>query len=403
MRYNLAIAGGGAKGFAHAGALKELEIQGHDFNRLVGTSAGAITAVLLAAGYNADEIQATFTEKGPDGQAILATFPDIPESFDDEIIARSVTAAMVRDMLPGFLGGETGQHINENVTTTLLKSSAYRAIFSFVELGGLYAGEVFLNWITEKLNADGRNLGGATLAQFNEQTGCDLTMVATDTLNATPVVMNHRTTPQVPVAWAVRMSMSIPLAYQEVIWQADWGQYNGSDITGHTIVDGGIVSTLPLELLLSHEPEVLDVMGGIPRPSSVIGLLLDIAMSVPGADQFPPKEVDGVGERIQASDYWARISTRITNLINTMTKSHDNIMVSTHPECVCRLPAQGYTAMEFDMSDERIQLLVDAGRAAMREHLEQRYQARPGVTNDERRVTSDGGRVTGDGSRGDGG
>ena len=50
---NLVFEGGGVKGIAYAGALKELEKKGllTSLQRVAGTSAGAITATLLAVGY----------------------------------------------------------------------------------------------------------------------------------------------------------------------------------------------------------------------------------------------------------------------------------------------------------------------------------------------------------------
>jgi predicted acylesterase/phospholipase RssA len=52
--FALIMKGGGAKGLAYVGALQVLEQYGYKFTWFVGTSAGAITAVLLAAGYTAD-------------------------------------------------------------------------------------------------------------------------------------------------------------------------------------------------------------------------------------------------------------------------------------------------------------------------------------------------------------
>ena len=48
--------GGGAKGYAHVGALKAAEQRDIRFIRIAGTSAGAIIATLAAAGYTADEL-----------------------------------------------------------------------------------------------------------------------------------------------------------------------------------------------------------------------------------------------------------------------------------------------------------------------------------------------------------
>jgi predicted acylesterase/phospholipase RssA len=376
MKYNLVFAGGGAKGIVHVGALKELELQGHEFNRLVGTSAGAITATLLAAGYSADEVQDAITEKLADNRIILASFMDIPDSFDDDVITRSLTTALANDLIPNFLPGSTSQHLTESTTATLLKNSTYRALFSLVELGGLYSGDRFLDWMREKLDADGHGLGDATMAQFHEQTGSDLTCVATDTVDGAPLNLNHRTAPDLPVIWAVRMSMGIPLVFQEVLWRAEWGTYRGRNIIGHSVVDGGLYSTLPLELLLSHEAAVLDVMGGVPSPSSVIGLYIDATLPVPGAENAPPQK-QSIEQRLKSDSPWSRIIWRVSDLVNTMTKSHDNLMMHTHPKTVCRLPAKDYDTLEFDMSDERLQLLVHAGQAAMHQYLAERASAKP--------------------------
>jgi len=54
--------GGSVKGLAYVGALKELEKYYH-FNWYIGTSAGAIAAVLLAAGYTADELEEVLSNK----------------------------------------------------------------------------------------------------------------------------------------------------------------------------------------------------------------------------------------------------------------------------------------------------------------------------------------------------
>jgi predicted acylesterase/phospholipase RssA len=53
--FALIMKGGGAKGLAYLGALQVLQ-EYYTFTWFVGTSAGAITAVLLGAGYSADEL-----------------------------------------------------------------------------------------------------------------------------------------------------------------------------------------------------------------------------------------------------------------------------------------------------------------------------------------------------------
>src|SRR6185437_9461415 len=57
----LVMKGGGIKGLAYVGALKELQ-KYYEFEWFVGTSAGAITAVLLAGGYTTEELEETLSK-----------------------------------------------------------------------------------------------------------------------------------------------------------------------------------------------------------------------------------------------------------------------------------------------------------------------------------------------------
>jgi NTE family protein len=63
MKYDLVFEGGGAKGIVFVGACEELCRRGHSFDLLLGTSAGAITATLLTAGYTPEELLEALTEK----------------------------------------------------------------------------------------------------------------------------------------------------------------------------------------------------------------------------------------------------------------------------------------------------------------------------------------------------
>ena len=51
------FSGGGIKGFALVGAFQVLEEKGYEFKRVAGTSAGAILASFIAAGYTRKEIR----------------------------------------------------------------------------------------------------------------------------------------------------------------------------------------------------------------------------------------------------------------------------------------------------------------------------------------------------------
>lgn len=75
-KYNAgyALSGGGARGFAHLGALKALEERKIKPDILAGTSAGALAGVLYADGYNPEEILDLFNHTNFK-QFIELTFP----------------------------------------------------------------------------------------------------------------------------------------------------------------------------------------------------------------------------------------------------------------------------------------------------------------------------------------
>ena len=78
MEYDLVFEGGGAKGMAFVGACEEFFSRGHTFGRLLGTSAGAITATLLAAGYTPAEMLDALAEKTDDGKSVFEGFMGPP-------------------------------------------------------------------------------------------------------------------------------------------------------------------------------------------------------------------------------------------------------------------------------------------------------------------------------------
>lgn len=253
-----------------------------------------------------------------------------------------------------------------------MKLDAYREMFSFIERGGLYAGKKFLEWITEKLIAGGRNLGKTTLSEFQKQTYSDLSVVVSDTTSYEMRVLNHRTAPDCPVKWAVRMSMSIPFVWQEVRWQSEWGYYLGEDITGHTIVDGGVLSNFPIDLLTSKDVEVVKIMGDT-DPDAVpnLGLLICEKLSVEGSGEAEEgKGVESLEGGLLNNVKRLRTIHRIKRLIDTITQAHDLSVIEAHAQEICRLPAKSYGTTEFDMSDTRLQALIKAGKKAMKDYFD---------------------------------
>ena len=372
-QFDMVFEGGGAKGSVFVGALEVLQQNGHTHRRLIGTSAGAITATLVAAGYEPQEMLAAVNERLPNGKPRFSSFMDPPVASDFSAAQRQnseTMKALQEAHIPGFLDHVLLKH--------LLDSRAYCHLFSLVESGGFFAGDNFLNWLVEKLGAKGI-AADATLGSLFEQTGTDLSLVASDTSDIEMLVLNHRTAPECPIAWAVRMSMSIPFVWREVTWRAAWGQYlkrpkdgtNNSDGQPNIIVDGGVLSNFPIALIADQPAPasyIASLMGDDTdaHAAANLGLLIDETITVPGAVAVPGAPD---AERPPLLLDHSRTVQRIGRLVDTMMGAQDNDEIKIHEKEICRLPAKGYGTTEFDMTQERLDALVEAGRTAMQAHL----------------------------------
>jgi NTE family protein len=262
------------------------------------------------------------------------------------------------------------ERLDDGITEILADDPRARHVFALVERGGWYAADRFVTWLKAKLDSGPwqggqRQFSHMTLSQFFAATQVHLSLVAADTSASRLLVLNHTTAPDCPLVWAVRMSMSVPLLWDEVIWQASWGTYLGRSLTGHAIVDGGLLSNFPLELFISDEPQVTQLMGP-KQDNPVLGLLIDESLPVPALAGRR-----GLVDDVNVKPGELRTVQRLMRLMNTATTAHDKMVIDTFSHLVVRLPAQGYGTTEFDMSDERRRALVEAGRSAMRAYFDQ--------------------------------
>jgi len=368
MKYDLVFEGGGAKGMVFVGAYEEFVKRDHTFGRLLGTSAGAITAVLLAAGYSTEELQESLNER-ENGKSVFAGFMGPPPPFTQADIRASAIRELLRKINIKFVPDVIENRADDAIAESLAESERFRHLFAFVERGGWYAADRFVSWLKTKLDSGPwkggkRKFSTMTLGQFFDETHVHFSVVASDTTDGRLLVINHLTSPDCPVVWAVRMSMSIPLLWNEVIWEKSWGTCLGRDMTGHAIVDGGMLSNFPIELFISDEPQVTRLMG--PKGTNpVLGLLIDESLPVTATRGEKGLLVD-----INVKPGELRTVQRLSRLANTVTTAHDKMVIEEFEHLVVRLPAQGYGTTEFDMSDGRRTALVQAGRNAMRNYFE---------------------------------
>lgn len=361
MQYDMVFEGGGAKGFVFVGAMQEFEKRGHTHGRLLGTSAGAITACLLAAGYRSNEMLVAMKEK-VDGKSVFTTFMGNIGAVSTEDVRKSSVRQLLQEINVGLIPDRLEDKLDDHLANMLANKPSFHHLYSFMEYGGWFSADAFITWLTRKLDTptpDGteRRYGTLTLDQFFAVTQKDLTLIAADTTAGAMLVLNHRTAPKLPVVWAVRMSMSIPLLWQDVVWRKEWGKYNGKSLTGHSIVDGGLLSNFPMELFLSTDKEIVETMGST-TSKHVLGLLIDETILVPGAPA-----VHKVKKGVDLSTL--PIIKRLNGLIDALLSARDKMVMEAFEDCVVRLPALGYGTTEFDMSTRRREAIVAAGRATM--------------------------------------
>jgi len=63
MKKPIVLSGGGARGFAHVGALKALKEQGYEPSAIAGVSAGALVGAFIAGGMEPDAVRALFIDQ----------------------------------------------------------------------------------------------------------------------------------------------------------------------------------------------------------------------------------------------------------------------------------------------------------------------------------------------------
>lgn len=195
--------GGGVKGIGLVGALCVAEEKGYRWKKVAGTSAGAIIATLLAAGYTANELY-----------QIL-----IKQNFSDFIVPSWY------DKIP-YLGPTARLWIKK----------------------GMYSGLPLERWLEQLLLAKG-------ICTFGDLKGdVELHIIASDISRGQLLVLPHDleaygyNTDQLPIARVVRMSCSIPFFFEPVKMI-----HQPSKKTSY-IVDGAVLSNFPVWLFDRENP-----------------------------------------------------------------------------------------------------------------------------------------------------
>ena len=227
--------GGGAKGVAHTGAIKAVEESGFAFAAVAGSSAGAIVATLIAAGFGADEI---FDAEEPNNNLLrrLKTNPvdlfgrqewkQFKSLYSGRLIRRLLNPKcwIVCCRILRNRGHFSTDNIRELINS-ILRSRLYDLYAANTSFGSEWS-------VPERItfhDLDHSRFPGDLVP---------LKIVATNIRTGGLEIFDRELTPNVEVADAVVASIAIPIIFQPVTMRSrpQDGPY----------LDGGLVSNLPI-------------------------------------------------------------------------------------------------------------------------------------------------------------
>ncbi len=217
-KVGVVLSGGGAKGFAHIGALRVIEEAGIPIDYIAGTSMGSIVGGLYAVGYDPDMMQKLCTEQNWD--------------------------LIIKDQVPRkFMPLE--KRINERhyLVSVPMKHGKLKIKRSMVD-------GVYVNMLLTRL----------TMPAYKDRDFDSLPVpflcIGTDMLSADPIEFRKGS-----LAQSIRSSMSIPFLFEPV------------EYDGYLLCDGGLTNNFPVQNvraqgcdiiigvdleIIKSDPEVLD-------------------------------------------------------------------------------------------------------------------------------------------------
>ena len=295
---NLVFEGGGVKGIAYLGALQVLEQKGlmDNVERVGGTSAGAINAVLLALGYSHQEMH------------------DILWKLD----------------FNNFLDEDWG-----------FVRDAKRLTEEF----GWYKGDYFRTWIAKLIKAKTGNAEStfAEVEAMKVQKGFrSIYVVGTNLSTSYSEVFSAEHTPNVCIADAVRISMSIPFFFTAK-----------RSLRGDVYGDGGLLRNYPIKLF--DYPHFID--GTADTEQSVLnretlGFRLDSKEEINCfRDHKEPK-------KREINDLFDYTFALVNTLLEAQQSRH---LESDDWKRTVYIDTKQVSTTDFDLSDERKEMLIQSG------------------------------------------
>lgn len=266
---NLVFAGGGVLGIAYLGALEYLYKTNliYPINRVAGTSAGAITACLTSFNLPFQDVSKALSSL--DYKQILAK-DDVSDT------PRELTTAIKEQL----------NKIFDNVDCVLRLIKKY----------GWYSSSYFYDWIREQIALQfdtSKKAPPYTFSDFqnpsihrDQRTFKDLYIIGTNVSKSSSTVFSSNTTPDMEVAEAVRISMSVPLLFESITSPCT----SFPSEPPYVYIDGGMLYNYPINLFDDISP-IEKTLGiyfqSTPTPSPIKNIVdfISSALSCSGSVQ----------------------------------------------------------------------------------------------------------------------
>jgi predicted acylesterase/phospholipase RssA len=283
--------GGGAKGALYVGALEAMAERNLWFSAVAGSSAGAITAALIASGMGPSEIR----ESMPEGLDAMSA----PSAWKGLWRVRKGTGYLDRDRVWLWL------------------RDRLRSRFPG---GGPYDPKTDRGPTFEDMFD--RNKGGS---------GVDLYVVALDLTGRHVMVFNHALTPRCPVADAVTASATIPVVFEPLIFQAKDEPTEGEPgdgrcpLTWRFVADGGLASNFPDFVFQDAGFRRYAGLPPLAEGERIVGFLLD-------EDQQDPAHLLKLYRKGEFLGSWSDLHSELARMAEEVTREAREVNGVPKPE-----------------------------------------------------------------------
>ncbi len=216
---------------------------------------------------------------------------------------------------------------------------------------GWYSSEYFYSWLKTVIGRYCDENPLATFADFEKLGHKGLYVVATNISNLTVEVFSAKTSPDMPVANAVRMSMSIPLFFEML-------QYDGHQLgQGDFYVDGGVLLNYPIHIFDHKDFAENNIwyQDGINWETLGFYLYTDVTQ------EAEPEPIEGFRDFITHLMECYDLSLQLAEIDNNKLNLQRTVVINT-------LDVQ-LTDFHLTSEDEKYQALVEEGRKSINSFL----------------------------------